>query len=68
MRAKNVTASITEVNGEVKCWNASFTLPFSIGENPFDPNNDVKIMAARKRIEKMIANAIESIDFNILEE
>ena len=57
MKPRDVSVSVIEQNGEVKVWNASFTIK-GILPGSFTDNEKL-----RRHVEKRIENALKELDF-----
>jgi len=58
MKPKNVSVSAIEVDGQIKVWGCSFTLPATTGYLPHHENHKILL----RRIEKAVAAAIAEIE------
>ena len=59
MKPRDMQVSIVESEGKLHVWNASFTLPGSLPRGKDGLVNE----AARRKIEKRIAEALASVEF-----
>ncbi len=58
MKPRDVNVSIVESEGKLHVWNASFTLPGSLPRG----SNGLVIEAARRKIQKKIAEALATVE------